>query len=202
MREAPHTNEDRRTPGETETVPLGSMPSIATVQAMEGLRDQLQPQHRMQRTPDEQPGARSRGRARGLEVKPLKDGRPKSVVPTEVNPTGMIHLPLRLGDKGKAKNLEVDFLVVDVPMAYNVIRGWATLHRVKTVTTPYLLHLQFEVDDGSIGTMQGDQRTARECYHVSIRPLVERMIGLETPPTGKKVQTGPPSRQQRPWSYT
>jgi len=41
--------------------------------------------------------------------------------------------------------------------------------------------------------MQGDQRTAHECYLVSIRPLVERTIGQETPPTGKKPQTGPPS---------
>ncbi|KAJ8426885.1 hypothetical protein Cgig2_002733 [Carnegiea gigantea] len=41
----------------------------------------------------------------------------------EVNPTRMIHLPVRFGDKLKSKNLEVDFLVVDVPMAYNVILG-------------------------------------------------------------------------------
>ncbi|KAJ8426090.1 hypothetical protein Cgig2_006571 [Carnegiea gigantea] len=39
----------------------------------------------------------------------------------EVNPTGVIRLPLRFGDKIRVKNLEVDFLVVDVPMAYNII---------------------------------------------------------------------------------
>ena len=33
----------------------------------------------------------------------------------EVNPTGMIRLPVRFGDKLKSKNLEVYFLVVDVP---------------------------------------------------------------------------------------
>ncbi|KAJ8428287.1 LOW QUALITY PROTEIN: hypothetical protein Cgig2_027419 [Carnegiea gigantea] len=47
----------------------------------------------------------------------------------EVNPVGMIHLPLRFGDKLKSRNLEVDFLVVDVPTAYNVILGCLTLHR-------------------------------------------------------------------------
>ncbi|KAJ8423666.1 hypothetical protein Cgig2_009287 [Carnegiea gigantea] len=33
----------------------------------------------------------------------------------EFNPTGMIRLPVRFGDKSKFKSLEVDFLVVDVP---------------------------------------------------------------------------------------
>ncbi|KAJ8423078.1 hypothetical protein Cgig2_003584 [Carnegiea gigantea] len=39
----------------------------------------------------------------------------------EVNPAGMIRLPVCFGDKLKSKNLEVDFFIVDVPTAYNVI---------------------------------------------------------------------------------
>jgi len=35
----------------------------------------------------------------------------------EVNPTGIIRLPLHFGDKAKARNLEADFLVVNVPIA-------------------------------------------------------------------------------------
>ncbi|KAJ8429458.1 hypothetical protein Cgig2_015310 [Carnegiea gigantea] len=49
----------------------------------------------------------------------------------EVNPAGMIHLPIRFGDKLNARNLEVDFLVVDVPTACDVILGRPTLHRVQ-----------------------------------------------------------------------
>ncbi|KAJ8422883.1 hypothetical protein Cgig2_027366 [Carnegiea gigantea] len=51
----------------------------------------------------------------------------------EVNPTGMIRLPARFGDKSKFKSLEVDFLVVDVPIAYSVIIGWPTFHRMKAI---------------------------------------------------------------------
>ncbi|KAJ8433991.1 LOW QUALITY PROTEIN: hypothetical protein Cgig2_012684 [Carnegiea gigantea] len=47
----------------------------------------------------------------------------------EVNPTGMIRLLAHFGDKLKSKSLEVDFLVVDVPTAYNVILGHPTLHK-------------------------------------------------------------------------
>jgi len=53
----------------------------------------------------------------------------------------VIRLPLRFGDNGKAKNVEVDFLVVDVPTAYNIILGRHTLHKVNAVIAPYLLQL-------------------------------------------------------------
>ena len=56
----------------------------------------------------------------------------------KVNRTGMICLPIRFGDKLKSKNLEANFLVVKVPMAYNVILGCLTLHKVKVVIAPYL----------------------------------------------------------------
>ncbi|KAJ8436468.1 hypothetical protein Cgig2_000453 [Carnegiea gigantea] len=75
----------------------------------------------------------------------------------EVKPTGMIRLLLCFDDKLKARNLEVDFLIIDVPKAYNVILGLPILHKVKAIIVPYLLHLQFEVDDRSMGVMQGDQ---------------------------------------------
>ena len=68
----------------------------------------------------------------------------------------MICLPARFGDKLKSKNLEIGFLIVDVLMAYNVILGHPTLHKVKVVIAPYLLELQFETDDGSIGKTHGD----------------------------------------------
>ncbi|KAJ8446910.1 hypothetical protein Cgig2_013211 [Carnegiea gigantea] len=49
----------------------------------------------------------------------------------EVNPTGMIRLLVRFGNKLKAKNLEVDFLIVDIPTAYNVILGCSTFYKKK-----------------------------------------------------------------------
>ena len=92
----------------------------------------------------------------------------------EVNLTGMIRLPVCFGNKTKFKSLVVDFLVVDVPTAYNVFFGRPTLHKAKAIIAPYLLPLQFEADDGSIGEMRVDQWTAREYYLVSIKPFIER----------------------------
>jgi len=97
----------------------------------------------------------------------------------EVHSLGTIHLPVRFGNKSKFKSLEVDFLVVHVPTSYNVISGRPTLHRVRDVVAPYLIQLQFKTDDGDVGELRGDQRTARECYLVSIEPLLERTKGVE-----------------------
>ncbi|KAJ8451982.1 hypothetical protein Cgig2_016563 [Carnegiea gigantea] len=64
----------------------------------------------------------------GDDIVPL--GNPiLGFVMQEMKPTGMIHLPVYFGDKLKAKNLKVDFLVVDVPTAYNVILGRPTLQK-------------------------------------------------------------------------
>ncbi|KAJ8444813.1 hypothetical protein Cgig2_034048 [Carnegiea gigantea] len=84
-------------------------------------------------------------------------------------------------DKAKVRNLEVDFLVANVPTAYNATSGRPTLHKVKA----------FEADDGSIGKLQGDQWTARECCLVSILPLVEQSIerGTARPPPSDKQPT-------------
>ncbi|KAJ8426833.1 LOW QUALITY PROTEIN: hypothetical protein Cgig2_025771 [Carnegiea gigantea] len=41
----------------------------------------------------------------------------------EVNPIGMIRLPVRFDDKTKFKSLKADFLVVDIPTTYNVMGG-------------------------------------------------------------------------------
>ena len=73
----------------------------------------------------------------------------------EVTPAGTVRLPVRFGDKTRFRSLEVDFLVVDVPTAYNVILGRPTLHKAKAVVAPYLLQLQFETDDGTVGELRG-----------------------------------------------
>ncbi|KAJ8426753.1 LOW QUALITY PROTEIN: hypothetical protein Cgig2_029422 [Carnegiea gigantea] len=61
---------------------------------------------------------------------------------SEVNPIGMIRLPVRFDNKLRSKNLEVDFLVVDVPTAYSVILGHPTLHGVASQIRPGTYRLE------------------------------------------------------------
>jgi len=54
-------------------------------------------------------------------------------------PVGMKKLPVRIGKKDNSRTVDVNFLVVDIPMAYNVILGRPTLSAIKAVIAPYLL---------------------------------------------------------------
>ena len=60
---------------------------------------------------------------------------------------------------------QLDFLVVDCPLSYNVIIGRPTLNRWKAATSTYYLKVKFPIDNG-VGEVKGDQVLARECYQV------------------------------------
>jgi len=51
----------------------------------------------------------------------------------------MKRLSVRIEEKDNSRTVDVNFLVVDVPMAYNVIIGRPILIMVKAVIAPYLL---------------------------------------------------------------
>jgi len=60
-------------------------------------------------------------------------------------------LSVRVGDKDNSRIADVNFLVVDIPMVYNVILWSPTLSAIKVVIAPYVLLMQFELDDGRVG---------------------------------------------------
>lgn len=62
----------------------------------------------------------------------------------------------------------VNFFVVDCPSAYNVILGRTTLNQFMAVTSTYHLKLKFSTEH-EVGTVNGDQVTARECYLASLK---------------------------------
>jgi len=84
---------------------------------------------------------------------------------------GIKKLPVRIGEKDNSRIVDVNFLVLDIPMAYNVILGHPTLNATKAVIAPYLLLMQFELDGDRIGKLFEDQRMARECYYVNLKSL-------------------------------
>ena len=78
---------------------------------------------------------------------------------------------MRNGDKESSRIVETNFLIIDIPMAYNVILKLSTLNVIKIIVPPYLLLIQFELDDGGVGKFYVDQKMARKCDHVSLKSL-------------------------------
>ncbi|XP_021770541.1 uncharacterized protein LOC110734711 [Chenopodium quinoa] len=101
-----------------------------------------------------------------------------------VHPVGRIDLPIRLCEKGAGRHMVVRFLVEELT-AYNLILGRPTLNESKEVIIPAFMLLIFERDDGSVGSLSVDQKTARECYlsdvnsNVAAASLNEESVDLD-----------------------
>ena len=80
-----------------------------------------------------------------------------------VYPRGIVTLMMTVGTYSVQLTHQLDFLVVDFPLSYNVIIGWPTLNKWKAATSTYCLKVKFPTDNG-VGDVKGDQILAKEYY--------------------------------------
>ncbi|XP_072058269.1 uncharacterized protein [Arachis hypogaea] len=86
---------------------------------------------------------------------------------TPIKPLGFIPLYTTFRNEIKSKTLSIDFIVVDVGLAYNDLIGRTTLNRLGAVmSTPHLC-MKFPTPEG-IATIRGDQKLTRKCYNESL----------------------------------
>ena len=74
----------------------------------------------------------------------------------QVYPKGIISLSYTVGTYLAQVTRDINFLIVDYPLSYNVILGWPTLNRLKAAISTYCLKVKFPTDHG-IGEICGDQ---------------------------------------------
>jgi len=90
-----------------------------------------------------------------------------------IHSEGLIRLPLTVGNDSHKSQVTLDFLVADVPSAYNMILGRSGLSALRAVPSTYHMVLKFPTAAG-IGKVRGDQRQARECYVASLNATVTK----------------------------
>ena len=93
----------------------------------------------------------------------------------KVLPLGSIQLVLTLGDPLCQATTTVRFLIVDAPLAYNVLLGMPSLNAMKAI---YHMVIKFPTTNG-VGMVRGDQRVARECYLASLKQKVVDIIYVD-----------------------
>ena len=72
-----------------------------------------------------------------------------------VYPRGIVMLIVTVGTQPRQLTRQLDFLVVDCPLSYNVIIGRPTLNKWKAATPTYCLKVKFPTDNG-VGEVKGD----------------------------------------------
>ncbi|CAL2259992.1 unnamed protein product [Prunus armeniaca] len=74
-----------------------------------------------------------------------------------------ILLPLAVGTTPKKTFLYTTFLIVDCPIAYNVIINRPTLTKMKAFLAPHMLMMKLPTHFG-VGQVRGDQLSTRTWY--------------------------------------
>ena len=90
---------------------------------------------------------------------------------------GQITLPVITEKEPHWSTVQLIFLVIKIPSAYNVIFGWPGLNIFKVMVSIYHLLVQFSMKDG-VGEIWGDQMLARQYFLIAtkMKKLVEALI--------------------------
>ena len=83
-------------------------------------------------------------------------------------PLGSVQLVLTLGDPPRQATTTIKFLIVDAPLAYNMLLVRPSLNAIRVIPSTYHMVFKFPTENGVV-MVRGDQRVARECYLASMK---------------------------------
>ena len=107
-----------------------------------------------------------------------------------VLPLGSIQLVLTLGDPPCQAITTVRFLIVDAPLAYNMLLGRPCLNTIRSIPSAYHMVIKFPTAN-EVGMVQGNQRIAKECYSASIKQKMVDNINMDELDMRDEVSTRP-----------
>jgi hypothetical protein len=87
----------------------------------------------------------------------------------QVHVRGYITLKTTFGSGSNAKTIRVRYLVINSPSSYNIIIGRPSFNLLGAFLSTKFLVMKYPLNDGKVGTIRGDKKIARECYHNSLR---------------------------------
>ena len=80
-----------------------------------------------------------------------------------VLPLGSVQPVLTRGDPPCQATMTTKFLIVEAPLAYNMLLGRPSLNAIRVIPSAYHMVVKFPTENG-VGKDRGDQRIAWECY--------------------------------------
>ncbi|XP_056691668.1 uncharacterized protein [Spinacia oleracea] len=86
-----------------------------------------------------------------------------------IYPESSIRLPVQVGRGVSARDLMVDFLVIKVPVAYNVIIGRPFIHDAQAVVSTYHLTMVYLLNLERTERVHGSQEAAMSCYLTALK---------------------------------
>uniref|UniRef100_A0A803QI16 Uncharacterized protein n=1 Tax=Cannabis sativa TaxID=3483 RepID=A0A803QI16_CANSA len=85
-----------------------------------------------------------------------------------IHPLRMIELPLIMGERPEQVTVMSTFILVDCPIAFNLVFVRTSLYNIKSIMSTYRLAMKFPTL-GGVAMVKGEQKDARESYNTSLR---------------------------------
>ena len=113
-------------------------------------------------------------------------------------PLGSVQLVLNLGDPPCQATTTIKFLIVEAPLAYNMLLGRPSLNAIRAIPSAYHMVVKFPTENG-VGKARGDQWIAREGYLASMKQKVVDNIHVDELDMRDELDTRPtPSEDLEP----
>ncbi|XP_021713582.1 uncharacterized protein LOC110681765 [Chenopodium quinoa] len=104
-----------------------------------------------------------------------------------VRPEGSIVLQVRMGEGPAVRDVMAEFLVIDVPSAYNAIVGRPLIHDMQAVVSTYHLTMVYVSNAGTTERVRGSQTMARECYVSALKQPGRQPTCEQTPAKRERI---------------
>ncbi|XP_050890966.1 uncharacterized protein LOC127096442 [Lathyrus oleraceus] len=107
-------------------------------------------------------------------------------------PWGYVELLVTFGEQETAREVKIQFLVVDCPSLYNCIFGRPTLAELTAVPSTVHLKMKYYTKLGRVVTIHGDIEAARRCYDAAVKG--QAVVSTKSNCDNKKLKTEDPAR--------
>lgn len=78
----------------------------------------------------------------------------------------------------------VSYLIVNALSPYNIILGRPTINAIRAFISIRYLVMKYPLSRGQVRTVQGDQKSAQECYQTSLAREWEELALVDSPSLG------------------
>ncbi|XP_019171065.1 PREDICTED: uncharacterized protein LOC109166627 [Ipomoea nil] len=96
-----------------------------------------------------------------------------------IDTEGSVILKAQIGTPPHVKTWDVEFVVVKISCAHNIILGRPALEDLRCVISMEHLCLKFPTPTG-VGTARGDQKVSRSCYLKACRQIMKKDLQVQT----------------------
>lgn len=92
-----------------------------------------------------------------------------------------VTLETKCGEGAKAKDIDLNFLIMDALSPYNIILGWPSINVFVSVISTMSLVLKYPRLGGQVGIVRGDKQIAQKCYQSSMATKSEELSLVGVP---------------------